>query len=313
MLTTCFSCHQPFPLNTTLEHFPISRRVAFDPERGRLWAICSACSRWTLAPFESRWEAVEELERLVQDDARLLGGTDRISLLAAGDVEIVRVGKATLREESWWRYGQELSRRRKRARGLIRRGKVFHAIGALLVAGIPYWGTGQWWLDAARYRRFGRDAWPGPLLCTVCGEATEGIRFEEAPALRLRPSEHHVLELGYTCPTCREGVLEIEGVAAEHTLRRILAHRNFAGGDEGSVYAAMDLVDRHDDPREALKAAASDGVVLRTLSDRGALALEIALNTDVERRLLSMELTALERRWKEEEEIAAIADDLLLR
>jgi hypothetical protein len=39
-----------------------------------------------------------------------------------------------------------------------------------------------------------------------------------------------------------------------------------------------------------------------------AIALEIALNDDVERRLLELELHELEARWKEEEELAAIVD-----
>jgi len=39
--------------------------------------------------------------------------------------------------------------------------------------------------------------------------------------------------------------------------------------------------------------------------------LEIALNADVERRLLEMELEELEGRWREEEQIAAIADGIL--
>ncbi|MDX1673749.1 MAG: hypothetical protein R3314_03010 [Longimicrobiales bacterium] len=42
-----------------------------------------------------------------------------------------------------------------------------------------------------------------------------------------------------------------------------------------------------------------------------ALALEIALNEENERRLLAMELTELEARWRQQEEIAAIADGLL--
>lgn len=38
------------------------------------------------------------------------------------------------------------------------------------------------------------------------------------------------------------------------------------------------------------------------------LALEIALNDDAERRLMLMEIEAIEARWREEEEIAAIID-----
>ncbi|MGH7481576.1 MAG: hypothetical protein ACRELV_05430 [Longimicrobiales bacterium] len=38
------------------------------------------------------------------------------------------------------------------------------------------------------------------------------------------------------------------------------------------------------------------------------LALEIALNDTTERELLQLELAELERRWREEEELAAIID-----
>jgi AmiR/NasT family two-component response regulator len=42
------------------------------------------------------------------------------------------------------------------------------------------------------------------------------------------------------------------------------------------------------------------------------LALEMAAHEERERRALEGELAELERAWKEAEEIAAIADDLLL-
>ena len=42
------------------------------------------------------------------------------------------------------------------------------------------------------------------------------------------------------------------------------------------------------------------------------LALEMAANEDIERRAMAGELVLLEAAWREAEEIAAIADDLLL-
>ena len=51
---------------------------------------------------------------------------------------------------------------------------------------------------------------------------------------------------------------------------------------------------------------------LKAFKDRryrtASLALEIAANDDVERRLLELEAAALELRWKEEEALAAISD-----
>ncbi len=71
MTRVCFFCQRALPANDSLEQFPVGRRVAFDPERGRLWAVCPACARWNLAPIEERWEALEELEKLACDRAGL--------------------------------------------------------------------------------------------------------------------------------------------------------------------------------------------------------------------------------------------------
>src|SRR5262245_46187528 len=92
LFTRCLICHSPFEENETLEQLPRGDRIAYDPGRGRLWLICRACRRWSLIPLESRWEALEELEKLVQDRARLLSQTENIALLKAERLEVVRVG-----------------------------------------------------------------------------------------------------------------------------------------------------------------------------------------------------------------------------
>jgi hypothetical protein len=51
---------------------------------------------------------------VTRDRARLLSQTDNIALLRAGPLEIVRVGRANLSEEAWWRYGRELTTRREK-------------------------------------------------------------------------------------------------------------------------------------------------------------------------------------------------------
>lgn len=144
MYTRCLVCSTPLPANEQLEHFPYGRRVAFDPVKGRLWAICRQCKRWSLAPIEERWEALEELERLVRDESRLLHQTDNVALLRAGPLEIVRVGRANLREEAWWRYGRELRQRRERYQKLTFAGTM--AAGAAAWGGLASGGLG--WLGA---------------------------------------------------------------------------------------------------------------------------------------------------------------------
>ena len=92
----CIFCHQPLPANDAVEHFPLGKRVAFDPGRGRLWAVCPSCGRWNLAPFEDRWEALEELEKARRDSGRVLASTENIALIQVPGVEVVRVGDARL-------------------------------------------------------------------------------------------------------------------------------------------------------------------------------------------------------------------------
>ena len=84
MFTHCLVCHTPFQPNEGVEYFSTSTRVAYDAERGRLWAVCRFCKRWSLAPIEERWEALEELEKTVKDRAKLLSQTDNVALTARG-------------------------------------------------------------------------------------------------------------------------------------------------------------------------------------------------------------------------------------
>ncbi|MGH7504470.1 MAG: hypothetical protein ACRELX_02415, partial [Longimicrobiales bacterium] len=81
MLSRCFFCRAALPPNDVLEHFAAGNRIAYDAWRGRLWAVCPHCRRWMLAPFEARWEALEEIERAVRDRGHVLARTDNVTLL----------------------------------------------------------------------------------------------------------------------------------------------------------------------------------------------------------------------------------------
>jgi len=194
MLKRCLSCHRELPENGEIESFPVARRVAFDPRRGRLWAICTWCGHWSLAPFDQRWEAVEELERQSRDRARLLTKTDHIGLLQLGSILVIRVGESDLREEAWWRYGKTLRGRRLRY-GIVSAVGGSAAIATVigLVAGIaalPFAGellVGTSWKDIKelpratvrtvaqvalnldRRIRYGAIAWRGRASCRRCG------------------------------------------------------------------------------------------------------------------------------------------------
>jgi hypothetical protein len=108
--TSCLFCHTDLGANYFLPTFPVGRRLAFDPKKGRLWVICTRCGRWNLTPLEERWEAIDESERLFRG-TRLRMSTDNIGLAQfRGGFELVRVGPALLPEIASWRYGTRLVR-----------------------------------------------------------------------------------------------------------------------------------------------------------------------------------------------------------
>ncbi len=322
MLSRCYSCYRPFGGNTTVEHFPVAGRIAFDPVRGRLWAVCPTCRRWTLAPIEERWEALEELERLAVDRARELARTDHVSLLRAGDVELVRVGRDTrLREESHWRYGRELAARRRRAERIEGVGEIMDLVltGALMVGGLLLWPLtpldpeldSDKWLRWARRRRFGRRAWAGDVACEACGQSLPPALFEDRPALVLEPSGEALPRLRRPCPRCggdpRSGVL-LDDLASRHVLGRVLAYENYAGATADTLGDAVGMLQQAGSPRRFLEQAAERRLAPGRIPPRLSFALEIALADAHEEELLRLEVAALERRWREEEALAAIVD-----
>ena len=322
MYQRCLVCHTPFPPNESLEHFPTAVRVAFDPSKGRLWAVCKECKRWSLAPIEERWEALDELEKIVRDRARLLSQTENISLLRAGQLEIVRVGRANLAEQSWWRYGTELAKRRKKFKTLSTAGAV--GAGAAIWGGMATGAMGfvaAWILwdklpgtipDAARWFRFGGDVWRGRETCQRCGYVFRRVSYRRRGNLIL--SHRDQMEptgMRYLCPRCqdhREGGLHLHGREAEHTLRRVLAYHHFEGATERTVTSATRLIQEAGSPTDLTRILLKDGKRLGDLGRTGGIALEIAANEASEQRLLELELNELEAHWQTEEELAAIID-----
>lgn len=322
MYTRCIVCATPFEPNEELEHLPRGTRLAFDPRRGRLWIVCRACRRWSLTPIEERWEALEELDKLTTDKAHLLSQTDNIALLRAGRLEIVRVGKADLGEEAWWRYGRELASRRQNWQKLGFAGTL--AAGAVLVGS---WATGGMtffgaWLimghgsetvrDGARWLRFGSTAWQGEERCEKCGAPLRTIQYRERGALGLfpggEPGDLELVARCFRCGTYREGGLHLKGHEAERTLRRVLAYHHFAGASERRVMGATRIIQEAGSPRDLMRILVRDGRRLGDLQRTGGIALEIAANEATEQRLLELELAELEAHWKREEELAGIID-----
>src|ERR1041384_4565087 len=93
MYRACLFCHADLGANQTVEHLPVGRRIAFDQRKGRLWVVCRKCERWNLTPFDERWEAREECERLFRE-TRVRFSTDEIGLARLREgTELVRIGE----------------------------------------------------------------------------------------------------------------------------------------------------------------------------------------------------------------------------
>jgi hypothetical protein len=133
MYSTCLFCHTSLEANDAVEHFPIGRRLAFDPAKGRLWVVCRKCARWNLTPIEERWEAIEECERSYRA-TKLRVSTDQIGLARIAEgLELVRIGQPQRPEFAAWRYGDQFGRRRRKH--IIQGAAITAAI-----VGVPFLG-----------------------------------------------------------------------------------------------------------------------------------------------------------------------------
>jgi len=319
----CLFCHRPFDQGWRFGGLPPAWRLAFDSGRDRIWVICDACFRWNLWPPEEQGGAISALERMVGDRGRVLARTDNVTLLAIGDMIILRVGDAGLGERSYWRYGRDALAREQ---DYLSRGAKLsaYAYGALAAVAESV-GLGDknfkvrfeegFTAHVLRWRRFGWAAWFGRLRCPSCGSFLRAARFDLSWWFYPMLDDGGALALGVPCPRCDpwtpEKVYHLQGYEAESVLRRVLAYQNITGAVEGTLEAAVREVEEKGTPEAFLESIARDSPFLRELTFPQAVALEIALNEGLERRALEREARALEFMWRREEELARIMDEEL--
>lgn len=320
MYRKCLVCNHEFAANDALEHLDRGRKIAYDPEKGRLWLICRACSRWSLVPIEARWEALEELEKLVRDRARVLSRTDNVALMRAGPLEMVRVGRARLREEAWWRYGRELRQRRERFRKLSTAGTIGAAAaiaGSWATGGIGFISAWLVWDNApkvvtggARWLRFGSTAWRGKGECVRCGRRIGRVRYADRGGLVLKSGDEYprLTIRCHACESMRGSGHSIAGQEAGRTLRKVLGYHHFAGASEKRLEHAVGLIEASGGPERLPSRILKRERRLGDVGRVGRVALEIAVHEETEKRLLAMEVAELEAHWRREEELACIMD-----
>ena len=346
MYTTCIFCKKPLGTNEVVETFPVGRRLAFDPAKGRLWVVCRNCERWNLTPLEDRWEAVETCERLFRA-TRIRTSTENIGLARLTEgLELVRIGEPLRPEFAAWRYGDQFRRRRRRwiaagSAGVaaniatsttinLTAGGLIGAAGAAALGGgvaglalVTVWQLLNMKADTARFRRS-----DGTSYILTRQQLTHFARIRadgDAPGFRI---EIHKGPLSWKAPDL------FEGDDAVRAINAVLPVINGAGATGHHIREAVSLIESHGDPhrfiadsterksaavaRESLgprrgrKARLSGPGWVRKMPKPTRLALEMSLHEEQERRALEGELAQLALAWREAEEIAAIADNLLL-
>jgi hypothetical protein len=321
---TCLFCNGDLGTNELVEVFPVGRQLAFDAARGRLWVVCRRCARWNLTPLEERWEAIERCEQLYTSTHRRFS-TDNIGLARLSEgLELVRIGEPQRPEFAAWRYGSVFSRRRHRhwittgafagltVAGIAGGGPVLTSLGgagALVFSDAPFW---IWSLM--------RRELPMARIVTPRGEAV--MRGKHAGRARL---------LDVTDTACSlltrhsRGESVISGDAGMRVLGKALAAVNREGASQSDVRDAVRVMEQGGGPLEFMQRTARERGKRPHRSDGGRwiaseigewglerFALEMALHETTERAALEGELAALESAWRNAEETAAIADDLLL-
>ncbi len=323
MYTTCMFCKKPLGSNEVLESFPVGRRLAFDAARGRLWVVCTKCQRWNLTPVEERWEAVEGCERLFRDTP-MRSSTENIGIARhRGGLDLVRIGKPPRGEFAAWRYGNRFRRRYRREvlGGVGAVGMIF-AISSLPIAiptGLMLTGTYGYiaWRHLrpiAKVRIGGGGSDGGP----VTPEDVAVFRLRALRSMRLLPDED---DSGFMVEV-KKGRRKagFRGEDARRVAAALVPRMNQQGGSRRSVQRAVREIESAGHPERFLTEVASRehrnwrGSIghVGTMPVPVRLALEMSLHEEQERRALEGELWILEQAWKEAEEIAAIADNLLL-
>jgi hypothetical protein len=268
MYSTCLFCNGPLGANERIAAFPIGRRLAYDPARGRLWVICTRCNRWNLSPLDERWEAIDECERLFRS-TRLRYSTDNIGLARIDErLELVRIGPALLPEIASWRYGARLERYQSETNGLhrttalVRRGAGLHRwVARKAASALAGYATSVGLSDEAmlRIRTFRRG--DAVLARSVDEQGTPiVIRYAHLGAAELiRPERDEPWRLVVRHDG---GVARLAEGAGLRTAGKMLASLNFGVATNAEVHHAIAKLDEAGDREGYFSRVAS--LALRT-------------------------------------------------
>ncbi|MGQ0643142.1 MAG: hypothetical protein ACT4P6_20545 [Gemmatimonadaceae bacterium] len=341
MYSHCIFCQRQLGQNEVFPTFRVGKRLAFDSNTGRLWVICTKCGGWCLTPVEERWEIVRECERLVAATSSG-AAAHSISIHPVGrSLELVRIGGAE-REIALWRYGQRLVTRRVHA-AVQESGLWLLRVVPGLAASIPLisatsdrelFGFGLLTVAAAvaggmlanRFERstlrrligFYHDgkSWQ-PLIFAHALSARLNV-LGEAPGWRVQldASIYYYNDAGHIVHDAI--VANLDSATSLTTLRAVMPRINRYGASTKTVDRALALCASHKDLQQLFVYVTEQrgrwptAPRLRELPVEARLAIEMAVNREVEECALRGELEQLAAEWLVAEEIAKVADDLTI-
>jgi hypothetical protein len=348
--STCIFCHGSLGTNEAIEHFPVGRRLAFDAAKGRLWVVCKGCARWNLSPIEERWEAIEECEKLFRD-TRLRVSTGNIGLARLEEgTTLVRIGDPQRPEMAAWRYGDQF--RSRRLKHLVLFAGTVAALGALETFGHEVAIYGSITVAPLTGTLFGQLMGRTRVRVPIDEKLAAFNSFELAQvSLRPGEEQGYVLEVPVLrdhFPQAKRRWYEVRvparmatrrlkvlyGGDAIRAARHLLPLINSSAGSTRDLGGAISVLESSRGTDYLLSSMASRGTFKPSILQQYAmmfgpaggegggpigalpahvrLAIEMSLHEEDERRALEGELSELEDRWREAEEIAAIADGMFV-
>jgi hypothetical protein len=322
--STCIFCHKPLGRNEVIEAFPVGRRLAFDPMKGRMWVVCASCRRWNLTPMEDRWEAVEECEILFGRLPTRVHSSE-IGLAAHPEgLRLIRIGEPLPVEFALYRYGETMGRR-------FRRNAYYAAAGVGVGVGIAAAGALMGFASAGLLYQV-----PQTIRVARIWRSRPAIRLPDGTVRKVIPSQVDLmnpLEGGSLRLRIRKWKAEdviLEGPEAKRAAGKIFPLLNHGGARLKTTEEAVSMLAETGGPEAFLaetwgKARPRPGASIRWvmagdmqggrilhLPPLSRIAFEMALHQEQERRAMEGELEELQAAWRAAEELAQISDNLLV-
>ncbi len=304
-MNTCAFCDAPLPPGPPWAP-EAGNRLAFDPLKGRLWAVCSGCGRWNITPLEDRWETLEACEAAVREEGEVRLRTRHLSLIGVGKGELIRVERPPRPEFIDWRYGPRLPGRGKKP-GLLSRllsrlppppPEGYDPYRRIFTHHLETPWFGSPFLEAASPLTYLFSHIPLAPECPSCHRPL-ALRPWEFQTLQLlgRPGSEGLL---VTCGFCRE-VVEVPLRTARPTLRLALGVVTPLPTLREEASRAATILEQSSGGGGFLRQLSEESATLGELSDPLRVGLLIALDEGAEAE-------ALEAEWRKAEEVAAIYD-----